>query len=189
MEPTNSIEELDNLTRKALLERATTLGLDGLEQASKARILAAVKAAVALTETIPALEKSKPTQRVALQDEKLHEQMVVIRAADTQKLLKLLEGELPDNLRAIAERELKNRALEAAHAARQSGRSQIQRFVVVQGGRFVVPGHITRLNAGEVISAATHNLDEVKRQGIVFAPVSSVVTTRDELGRQQTRTR
>ena len=89
---------------------------------------------------------------------------------------------LPATWRAPIEAELKRRTEAAAM------RSQIEEYEVVEGGRFFTPGYNTTLPKGSVISPFTHDLDEVRRQGIQLRPLTKHVTTApDQLGVPRTR--
>lgn len=125
----------------------------------------------------------------AAHNAQLADQIRRIRAAPTEKLEMVFnEPFLPDHLRATIEDELKQRQAKAAEAAAASKlKSQIARYRVTKGGRFCVTGYVGELPTGSLITEKTHNLREVRRQGIEFEPATGVELSTDQLGRQISR--
>lgn len=125
----------------------------------------------------------------AAHNAQLADQIRRIRAAQTEKLEMVLnEPYLPEHLRAAIEDELQQRQATAAEAAAASRRkTQIARYRVTKGGRYCITGYVGELPTGSLITDKTHNLREVRRQGIEFEPASHVELSTDQLGRQISR--
>jgi hypothetical protein len=119
----------------------------------------------------------------------LADQIRRIRAAQTEKLEMVLnEPFLPEHLRSTIEDELQQRQARAAEAAAVSRlKTQIARYRVTKGGRYCITGYVGELPTGSLITDKTHNLREVRRQGIEFEPASHVELSTDQLGRQISR--
>jgi hypothetical protein len=165
---------LDTMTRDQLIEQADALGLEIPKGASKAAVRSAVEDAIAQKH----LAVTTPLVVGALTAE---QRVLLAGASDTEIEQVLLDPVVPSWCKAEFMAELGRRSA--------SGRkSQIAEYIVTKGGRYFVPGHGTVLPNGSVISAMTHNLDDVRSQGIEFEPlVGRVEAYEDQLGFVKTR--
>lgn len=120
------------------------------------------------------------------------EQRAQLAAATPERLREVLaSSDLPDEWRQEFQAELDRKEAAAQLAAQQAAkRTEINRYRITKGGRFSQAGHITQLRVGGVVSDLTHNLDELRRQGIEFEPFTGdVVVERDQLNRAVTQLR
>jgi len=112
------------------------------------------------------------------------EQRQKLREADEEKIRAVLDGEMPQAWRIEFEQELqRRRSQRSAVDTAKKMQSEISRYLITKGAPFVVGGRITQLRTGGVISDKTHNLDEVRRQGIEIEPLKGkLVVTEGRLG-------
>jgi hypothetical protein len=96
------------------------------------------------------------------------EQRHKLRSASYEQIQTVLEDPtLPVLWRKEFQAELVVRnARKREKAKRDSMTSEIEKWEVTRGGPFVINGRVTQLRTGGVISALTHDLKEVRRQGI-----------------------
>ncbi len=112
-----------------------------------------------------------------------------IGEAPTEALQTVLADQtLPLHLRQMITAQLEARARRAAeleHATKFG--SEIARYRVTKGGRFVTEMGVTELPPGSLVTEATHNFKQLAAQGIEVEPVTSVTIERDQLGNQISR--
>lgn len=183
---------LDTMTRDQLVEQADALGVAVAKTMSKAAVRAAVEDALAAaTPVTPPAEAppvappagGSPEHIVEPTPQLTFEQRRLLAAADDAALVEALaDPAMPDWCRS------EFMAEQARRADIASMRSTVEQWAVVKGGRYFIPGHGTTLPTGSVISAQTHNLDDVRAQGIEITPlVGEVEAYRDEMGFPKTR--
>jgi hypothetical protein len=199
------MSDYENLDRDQLYQLAKTRGLRGLSQANKAELLTALLAAdESVADTEPPSASDEETGEDESDEEtgedqedlsslgpdpELADQVRRIRAASDDGLRRVLQQtDLPLHLRNIITAELGFRQRRQEELDRQNRlTTPIQRYRVTKGGRFVVPGMITELPVGSLLTETTHNLAEVRRQGIEFESATAVELGADQLGRQTSR--
>jgi hypothetical protein len=165
---------LDTMTRDQLVEQADALGVEIPKGASKAAVRAAVDDALAQKQAAvtvpPVVGALTPDQRVLLAS-----------ASDAEIEGVLADAAVPAWCKAEFTAELSRRTA----AGRKS---VIAEYLVTKGGRYCVPGYATTLPKDSVISALTHNLDDVRAQGIEIEPLAGRVEAyKDQLGFVRTR--
>lgn len=120
------------------------------------------------------------------------EQRAKLRDASTDQI----EGALADPLLPTLWRKEFTFELETRQRNRQRRdakarlTSPLKKYEITKGGKYVVPGEgrITALHTGGVVCETTHDLKELKRQGIEFRELRGrVVVVNDLLGRTTTK--
>lgn len=169
--------DLDGMTRKALLEVAKELGLTGLSQKDARTIRDAVQAALDVKEAeaqrrreegIP-VEDEKPPEM--LEGEPLTpEQVDKLRTSSAEDIEKALEKpDFPRQWRLAFQKELDARVAAAAAAAeKERMTSPMQAYEITKGGPFIIRGRVTKIHTGGIVYETTHDLEDLKRQGIEF---------------------
>lgn len=119
------------------------------------------------------------------------EQRLKIMRAHTDSLRAVLspaEGEepLPEYLAVEVREELARREVKAAQEAADAKlKGPVQVFKVTKGGRYVREGFVTRLEEGSILTPITHDLADVRAQGIEFCPSPGTEQTFDQLGNRR----
>jgi hypothetical protein len=117
------------------------------------------------------------------------EQAQVVQQASLDQLEGVAQDpKLEPHLKAYVEGEIAARRKELDERAKHvTLTSPMQRYRVTKGGPFVpMGGPPTTLPAGSMVMATTHDLDAVRRQGIVFEPCEAPKVLHDQLGRPYT---
>lgn len=184
--------ELDGMTREQLLTEAKNLELTGLSQKDKPTIRLAVEAELTAREAealsrreqgLPAEEEAPPEM---MEGEPLTtEQMDKLRASSVGDIQKALENQaFPRQWRIAFQKELDTRTAAAAAAAeKERMTSPMQAYEITKGGPFIIRGRVTKIHTGGVVYETTHNLEDLKRQGIEFEPLKGhVEVVRGALG-------
>lgn len=166
--------DLSEMTKEQLTEQAQELGVSVAAGASKAALRAAIESHVAQAQqAAPSESAGQPLTA---------EQAAALRAAPAESIRKALatQPHMPALWRAAFELELTQRGPLVQT-------SEIQQWRVVNGGRYCIPGHATTLAKDSVITEYTHDLDDVRAQGLVLEPITSVTVYEDQLGFAKTR--
>lgn len=178
-------------TMDELYERATQLKIRHRAKMNRAELFEAIQTAE-LEGNVPVVDESGEDKPVEEKDERQAnpEQARKIFSARTEQLEGLLDDpKLPDYLRQLVVAELARR--QAAAAAKynlEKAQGPLDRFKVTKGGRYVTrEGFPTFLPAGALVGPTTHDLEDVKRQGIEFEPARVVAVGLDEMGKQVSR--
>jgi hypothetical protein len=188
---------LDELTKDELYELATALQVAGRAKMTRQELLVAVKLAQTVAEkaAAEAAEAAAGPQGAGPQGpategpvrELTVEEAQKIFAASTASLELVLDDQnLDATLRQAVERELKTRQdREAAEKQLVSRTSEIERWKVVKGGRYVGrDGFITTLPVGSMCTPLTHDLAHVRSQGIELQRLSELEIKLDQMGNQ-----
>ncbi len=132
----------------------------------------------------PVVTNSDPLAPVGPALAPTEDQLRRIRQGETAALVEIeKDPDLPDYLRAAVHGELARRSSEEkAKRAREALKSEIKQYRVTKGGRYVCKGYITTLPENSVINHMTHDLEDVKSQGIEFEPLSESRMVQDQLG-------
>jgi hypothetical protein len=180
--------ELLGMSIEDLLDYSRTRGW-AIKRSNKAAFVAKILEKRA-TETLP-MDESKPEATEG--DEDSEDTPEQISPAEAQKLDGASDSTIVDWLErhpdarqclidyanlVLTRRAEARRAEEEAEALR----SDLHYFVVVKGGRIAMHGLWTTLPNGSAVTAATHNLDELRAQGIVLEPVARVRTDVNQVG-------
>lgn len=185
-----SVPKLRKLAREA--------GVKGYSKALKPTLVESLLATGAElnesepTEPEPTEEPQEPTAALEAEpgtDDLLPDQYRRIIRADTDKLhVVLADPNLETHLAKAITREIERREeRDAKLRTAQDLKGTMELYTVTRGGRFVLPGQITELPAGSVIGPLTHNLAEVRAQGIEFQPLKSLEVVEDQMGRKITK--
>jgi len=202
---------LDEMSRAELLEEAERRGIRGVKDKAKAAIREAIESDLtvdALREQTesdqgrPASQEPDVPPAAAAGGDGAEEKQPPVGApltpAQRDKLLAasddsiqavLADPMLPQLWRVAFEGEWERRQRQAkaqSHASRMA--TPVQQYEIVKGGRFVVDGRVCQLHTGGVLTDQSHNLEEVRRQGIEIRPLDGqVLVVEDQLGRITTR--
>jgi len=171
-----------------LYARATELKVRGRAKMSRDELLAAIALAELDGGLTPEVDEpggddpegTKPQVATENQAQK------IFAASTAQLEFVAQDPEFPAHLKALVVQELGRRASRAqAVYDREKAQGPMERFRVTVGGRFVTrDGFLTELVAGSVVTAATHDLAEVRRQGLQIEPCNLVLVRLDEMGKQ-----
>lgn len=184
--------DLDSLTKDELYELATELEIKGRSQLSRQDLLEAVKAAQLEAQKAPESEAppaSADNEATEPEQQLSQDELRKIVAAKTEQLEMILgDQDLPGYLRTAVETEVQQRRDKVlAHQRQAASESEIERWQVIKGGRYVTKeAYVTTLPVGSVVTPYTHDLAHVRQQGIVLERIQGVITTADQLGRPVT---
>ncbi len=178
--------DLEDLSRDELLKEAKRLGLRGLTQKKADVIRAAVtekRQEMVEAGDDPDAEPEVPVQGDAL----THEQYQALRKSDDATIQAKLDEQPNMNplWKKAFEKELADRAKKRADEAEiKSRQTPMDGYFITKGGAFVVNGRIHQLHAGGVVYETTHNLADLKQQGIEFEPMGDreLVVVKGNLG-------
>lgn len=199
--------ELEQMKRGELLEEAKRLGIEGaFDKDKKSTIKTAIEAHNAEQVHLAAEGQKpehwlRPTSTNSMEPPPsappaptgkplTAEQIGKLRKANTDQIRAVLEDpKLLPQWRTEFQIELDGRCrMEEQEDERKKMTSPIQKYLITKGGRFVVRGYATELRTGGVVTGTTHNLDQLKAQGIEFEPLKGkVVVARNEMGRTITK--
>jgi hypothetical protein len=169
-------ENLETMTRDQLVEQADALGLEIPKGASKAAVRSMVEDALAAHRAVPVPPVPPVPGALSTDQRKL-----LLEAQDAEIDMVLADMDVPAWCRAEFQVEKDKRSA-------ASLRSEIEQWHVTKGGRYFIPGHGTTIPTGSVVSPLTHNLDDLRAQGIEIEPLKgSVEVFRDQLGFAKTR--
>ncbi len=183
--------DLDKLTRKEMQAECKRLGIKGVADKDKPTIRAALEDYLAKEAEQKALDElngtkpEKPPSPAVSGDPLTGEQRAKLRAASTEEIESVLaDPELPTNWRGEFQAEMnERRRQQSVDADRAKRTSHIDKWLITKGGPFALAGRMTQLRTGGVISAMTHDLDVVRRQGIEIEPLKGkVVISHNEMG-------
>ena len=197
--PAKSLEEM---SRDELYELAQELEIPGRSnlRSDKDLLFEAVKNEMAAREAAKTAEAAEGVPVEELPDDEPPEpdpdvpltadQLRRIQHATSESLEELLEDDtLPNNVRAEVEKELAWRQKRADEEQRRKSLqvAEVEGYRVVKGGRFVKDSHVTQLRTGAFVTPLTHDLKEVRRQGIKIEPCVGFETLEGQLGEKRVR--
>ena len=187
---------LEGLSRGDLVDLAEKRGIKGTKAMNMEALRTAIEADAARENAEveagqpvepPHTEDSGPEQGEPL----TADQRQKLRAAPDEQVAALLaDPSLPVMWRREFQAEADRRAVAAEAAATAARmRSELNKFRITVGGRFVTKqGYVTRLRVGCVVADTTHDLNDLRKQGIQFEPLQGEVkTVEGPLGRPMSR--
>ncbi len=181
---------LDDMKRDDLMALAKRLNLKGLSDKDKPTIRTAIEAQQARLEAEAAEGKLKPPEEDAPMGEPLTaEQREKLRAASMDQIQTVMaDPEMPVLWRQEFKAEMDARhARKRADTERDRMTSHVVRYKVTKGGPFAVGGRICQVRTGGIVLETTHDLADLRRQGIEFEELKGkVVITETQLGRPTT---
>lgn len=180
-----TLTELPTLNEDELYQLACTLKIPRRSKMNQADLLVACREALsqrAANGPAPDAGEDAP-EEVPLTVEQFRK----IAAAKTEHLELVLDGPVPSAAyREAVAKELAERKKQQAGTLLKAEVPE-QHYRVTKGGRYIAHGAVGHLADGSVLTRLTHNLADVKRQGIEFEPCPPPVITHGMLGEQITR--
>lgn len=178
-------KNLGEMTREQLVEQAEAIGVSVRRDMSKAALREAIVSALAERQNPPVSGPGVPAADDGGEPLTVEQRAKLATASVETIEQALADPALPALWRSAFRAEAERRR---ARTAADAMKSEIERWLVVKGGRYCLPGYQTTLPEGSVISALTHNLDDVRKQGIGLRRLEGeVVVVMDQLGFARTR--
>lgn len=177
-------------SKDELYALATQYRIKGRSKMTQAELAAAVSEAEAQG-VEPVLDGVDADEEETLPGAKLvtAEQAQLVQQASLDQLEGVVQDpKLEPQLRAYIEGEIAARRAEVETTAKKVGMTgPLTRFRVTKGGMYVPPGGSpTTLPVGSMVMTTTHDLAQVRKQGIEFEPCEAPKVLHDQLGRQYT---
>lgn len=157
-------------TKKELYDRAGELGINSRDGMTKAQLADAIMEAEA---------KGNPLEEPTPEDK------VEAGMKSNDELLDTATAEEDKRKAKAAERELKARSEVKKEEARKNSlkRKLPQKYEVVTGCLISRNGCLTDLEVGSIVSAETHNLNELRKAGAELVECKGTKLVRDQFGR------
>ncbi len=152
------MDNLDTLSREDLYAEATERKIKNRKSKPRDWLISAIREERA-KDTVPDTERPG----LELTEE---ERDKIGRAEDIQLSGLLHKPGVPEYLKAAVQAELEKRA--RVNQAKAKAVPTPVRYEVMKGGKYAIGGRVTQIAAKSILTPATHDLKEVKRQGIVL---------------------